>query len=186
MRKARRRTVLEPQRMPRVRFAAKRDADADAVALTTPRSNRSRRACGAFLATRGQFRRLAEGRAAHQEFTTAGAGQTLTAPVSPDPTMTMPAPAVLPRKLSGSALFLNDQESVSAWQLGSPQRLYFRCAGRRETPSAIYRRCFPKCRGAAPRVARNVHQACQTASNFGADAISMMFTAAQVAPINLA
>jgi hypothetical protein len=36
------------------------------------------------------------------------AGQTLTAHVSPDPTIIMPAPAVLPRKLSGSALSLDD------------------------------------------------------------------------------
>src|ERR1700722_4752856 len=156
--------------MPRVRLAAKRDADADAVALTASRCNRSRapRRARPRYSNIGAEEIVRLSAAASidfqcgrrvQEFTPAGAGQTLTAHVSPDPTMIMPAPAVLSRKLSGSARSLDDQELVSAWQLGSPQRLDFRCAGRRENLSAIYRRCFPKCRATAPRVARDVRQA---------------------------
>jgi hypothetical protein len=34
--------------------------------------------------------------------------------------------------------------------------------------------------------AKNINDLCQSASNFGSDAISMIFTAAHVAPINLA
>jgi hypothetical protein len=128
--------------MPPVRLAAKRDAGADAGSLTEPRCNRSRRACGAFLATRGQFRRLIEGRAAHSGVHNSRCWTTPTARVS-DPTDCYARPCGAAPEIIRLRPVPGDQELVSAWRLGSPQRLDPRCAGRRENPSAIYRRCSP-------------------------------------------
>ena len=146
-----RRAVLEPRRMPRDGLAAERDADA--VALSAQRPNRS----GAPRGVRPRYSKIGA-----EEIVSPSAATSRRRTNADDstfhriPQRLCPSLQCCPGQLSDSALSLDDQGLVSAWRIGSPQLLDPRCAGRRENPSAIYRRCFPKCRGATPRVARDV------------------------------